>query len=281
MTDRGGRLSVVVLTSIPLGVEVVSALRALPEVGRLTLLTAPPARRRSILGLIRDIQRFEGTWGLLHAAARLAATLGGLHHRSSLGTHAQQCPKVAHFAVPDFNSAACRARLRELAPDLGVVVGTRILGSDVFAIPRFGCINLHLGAAPEFRGSSPGFYEMLQGVPEAGVTIHRVTDIVNGGNILLQERFPLEVAPEGDPIEYLGRYLAEVLGPNGIRLMATAVAGLARGTQAEVAQNGARAATYRRATYALKGELRLRVAERQAARRRLPSQRLTFTVTDP
>ena len=82
-----------------------------------------------------------------------------------------------------------------MAPDLGVVVGAPILRTELFSLPRLGCINLHLGAAPEFRGSSPGFYELLEGVAEVGVTVHRVTDTLDGGNILLQERFPLDIAP--------------------------------------------------------------------------------------
>ena len=61
----------------------------------------------------------------------------------------------------------------------------------------------HLGKAPEFRGSSPGFYELLAGVPQVGVTVHRVDDGLDSGPILLQRTFPLDPAPTGDPIQYL------------------------------------------------------------------------------
>ncbi len=168
-----------------------------------------------------------------------------------------------------------------MAPDLGVVVGTHVLHRDLFAIPRLGCVNLHLGAAPEFRGSSPAFYEMLEGVPEAGVTIHRVTEALDGGNILLQERFPLDIAPGIDPLQYLRRYLAEVLAPNGVRMMAAAVAAIAGGSQVETVQDPSRARTNRRATYALKQELRRRVAGRRGVPRTGPAPRLTWGATEP
>ena len=217
------RLSVVVLTSIRLGIEVTAALRALPQVGQLTLFTAPAAPDRTTASLIRTTWRHEGMRGLLNAALRKTRKAAHIQeNRSPAALAPRRCPKVAHFPMARFHSDICRARIAGLAPDLGVVVGTHILRGDLFNIPRLGCINLHLGAAPQFRGSSPGFYELLEGVPEAGVTIHRVTDTLDGGNILLQERFPLETAPEGDPVEYLRRYLAEVLCPNGVRMMAAA-----------------------------------------------------------
>ena len=76
---------------------------------------------------------------------------------------------------------------------------------------------------------------MLEGVAEVGVTVHRVTETLDGGNILLQERFPLDIAPSGDPVQYLRRYVAETLCPNGARMMAAAVVALARGTHVETA----------------------------------------------
>jgi folate-dependent phosphoribosylglycinamide formyltransferase PurN len=276
------RLSVVVLTSIPLGIEVAAALRALPEVGQLTLLTAPAAPDKSLAQQLRDTHRYEGLPGLLRAALRRARKMLRREDGRTLAAQAaRRCPSVAHFAMARFHSKACHARIEAMAPDLGVVVGTHILRSDLFSVPRLGCINLHLGAAPEFRGSSPGFYEMLEGVAEVGVTVHRVTDTLDGGNILLQERFPLDIAPEGDPLAYLRRYVAEVLGPNGIRMTAAAVVALARGTHAERPQDASRARTRRRALWALKRVLRRTVAERRVARPPVPVGRLTFRATDP
>lgn len=276
------KLSVVVLSSIPLGIEVAAALRALPEVGQLTLITAPAAPDKSIAHLLRDTHRYEGPPGLLSAAIRRTKKLLGLRERHVLAAlAARRCPSVAHFAMASFHSSGCRDWIAAMDPDLGVVVGTPILRTELISLPRLGCINLHLGAAPEFRGSSPGFYELLEGVAEVGITVHRVTETLDGGNILLQERFPLDIAPNDDPVQYLRRYVAETLCPNGARIMAAAVVALARGTHVERPQDGSKARTRRRATWALKMELRRTVAGRRAIQNPPLGGRLTFRATDP
>ncbi len=259
------RLNVVVLTSTPIGVEMAEGLSPVPEIAELTVVTSNGTpRRRSLVAKVRGILRYDGLSGLARAAsARL------LHPRRPRGGRptgallAERCPGVRHVHVASFWDASARETVRALAPDLGVVAGTYLLPPALFSIPRLGCVNLHLGRAPEFRGSSPGFYEMLGGVPEVGITIHRVTEALDGGNILRQELFPLELAPPGDPVAYLKRFQTEVLVPNGVRLMAATVAALARGEHAEQVQDLARGRVRRRATYALKRELRRRVEARR------------------
>ena len=105
---------------------------------------------------------------------------------------------------------------------------------------------------------------MLEGVGHVGVTVHRVTAALDGGPVLAQERFPLELAPAGDPLEYLRRYQWEMLVPNGARMMASVVAGLARGDVPERAQPAGRRPR-RRAVWPLKRELRRIVRARRAA----------------
>jgi methionyl-tRNA formyltransferase len=172
------------------------------------------------------------------------------------------CPACS-IHCDDLHTPSSIARLRELAPDLGIVFATYPLRPELFTIPRLGCLNLHLGRAPEFRGSSPGFYEMLEGVPEVGVTIHRVSEGLDAGPILLQEVFPLDLAPQEDPISYLQQYQAEILIPNGIRLMARAVERMAQGTAEERSQPAGHRPR-RRASHRLKQELRRLVAARRS-----------------
>lgn len=282
MAGTEPKISVVVLTSIPLGVEVTAALRRLPEVGQLALFTAPSAPGKSVARLVRDAYRYEGMPGLIEAARRRARKALGLQESQPIASQVSRlCPSVAHFAVARFHSESCRAQLDAMAPDLGVVVGTHVLRADLYSIPRLGCINLHLGYAPDFRGSSPGFYEMLAGVPESGVTVHRVTDTLDGGNVILRERFALDPAPPGDPMAYLKRYLADVLSPNGVRIMTAAVAGIARGTATETPQDASQGLVSRRSTYALKRELRRRVATRRAGAPAAVGRTLTLPATGP
>lgn len=258
-------LDLAVLTSGAKGVELAAALAPLPEVRSLTVVTTRLfPQRLGPLTKLRRMHRDEGVTGLLHTVlGRLLHPRGPRQGTDLAGLVGRLCPGATHIHYDDLHAPASLARLRELAPDLGVVFATCTLRREVFTIPRLGCLNLHLGRAPEFRGSSPGFYEMLQGVPEVGVTVHRVSDGLDAGPILLQEMFPLDLAPPEDPISYLTRYQAEILIPNGIRLMARAVEGMAQGRAEERAQlTGSR--PRRRASHKLKQELRRRVAARRS-----------------
>jgi methionyl-tRNA formyltransferase len=104
---------------------------------------------------------------------------------------------------------------------------------------------------------------MLKGVPTVGVTVHRISEGLDAGPIIAQESFPLDLTPDGDPISYLRRYQAEILIPNGVRLMADVVRRFAGGEVESRPQPGGGAPARPRATYRLKRELRRRVARRR------------------
>jgi folate-dependent phosphoribosylglycinamide formyltransferase PurN len=265
ITPSAHRLDVVVLTSAVLGIELAAALAGLNEVRSLTVVTTNVMRgRRNFREKLKGIYRHDGPAGVLRAGIRRI-------YRKDAGQDlaaavAARCPGIKHLHCADLHAPESLALLKDLNPDLGVVFAAYRLEPTVFTIPRLGCLNLHLGEAPEFRGSSPAFYEMLEGVPCVGVTVHRVTEGLDAGPILKQESFPIDLAPQGDPIAYLQSYQSQVLVPNGIRLMSEAVRLCALGQISEWPQGPAGRPTRRRATYQLKLELRRIVAGRRARR---------------
>ncbi len=120
-------------------------------------------------------------------------------------------------AVGNLNSAKAIQVLAECGADLGIVLGTRILKASTFTVPRLGCINLHKGKVPEYRGMPPGFWELYDGASSAGVTVHFVDkgldtgDIVATGSVSILET----ETPES---------LLEKLHAEGSRVLASAVA---------------------------------------------------------
>ena len=257
-------LSVVVLTSRALGVDLAAALSGIPEVRSLTVVTTRAGFRQSFYRKLRRMYLHEGVPGLLEAARRRLYPPAGGPTQDLANVVAEKCPGANHIHYDDLHAPEAVAHLRALAPDLGIVFATYRLRPEVFNAPRMGSLNLHLGRAPEFRGSSPGFYEMLEGAGEVGVTVHRVSEKLDEGPILLQETFPLDIAPPGDPMQYLKRYQVQVLVPGGTRLMVQAVQRIAHGVSEERVQ-GRGARPRPRATYRLQQELRRRVAERRVA----------------
>jgi methionyl-tRNA formyltransferase len=255
-----------------MGIELAARLAVLDEVRSLTVVTTRTApHRHGWLEKLRRLHRYDGPAGILREMAGRVRRLFGPNRREALARAvATRCPAARHLHCDDLHAAESIALLHSLAPDLGVVFAAYRLQPKVFTIPRLGCLNLHLGHAPEFRGSSPAFYELLEGVPEVGITVHRISEKLDAGPVIAQESFPLDLAPKQDPVSYLCRYQAEVLVPNGIRMMAEAVRQIAQGRVEERAQPLSPAPPRSRATYELKRELRRRVAIRRASNQEGP-----------
>lgn len=82
--------------------------------------------------------------------------------------------------------------IRALEPDSLVVVAFRILPRELFAMPRFGSFNVHPSLLPRGRGPAPIPWTLIRGETETGVTIIRLIEKIDGGDILAQERTPIE-----------------------------------------------------------------------------------------
>lgn len=266
MTDAATQLRVAVFSCGDLGCEVANALSAIPEVRGVCLVIAPYRRPVGIVGKVRQVWRTQGPAGFASIAADKVrrAISGAAYDGDETVAASRVAPAVETLHVSDFHDEECRAALRERAPDLGVLAGTYILRPEVFEIPRLGCINLHSGKAPEYRGAAPAFWELYNGEREVGITVHRVVASLDAGAIIAQETFPLDSAPLEDPTAYIARYRREVLRPNGVRMVVQAVADIARGTARECAQDPSRAAMYRTPGHREVRELRRRVGARRS-----------------
>lgn len=81
------------------------------------------------------------------------------------------------------------AILRELKPDLiAVAAYGKILPADILETPSLGCINVHSSLLPKYRGAAPINWAILNGEDETGVTIQRMAEGIDTGDILSQAR---------------------------------------------------------------------------------------------
>jgi methionyl-tRNA formyltransferase len=79
-------------------------------------------------------------------------------------------------------------QMKNLNPDLFVVVAFRILPKEVFEIPKFGSFNLHGSYLPKYRGAAPIQWALINGDTETGLTTFKLAERVDTGNIYLQEK---------------------------------------------------------------------------------------------
>ena len=125
--------------------------------------------------------------------------------------------------VSNLNAPAAVECLRQCDADLGIVMGTRILSRTVFSVPRLGCINLHKGEVPSYRGMPPGFWEIYDGCESAGVTVHFVDDGLDTGDVVGSATVPIH--PRDTPDS-----LRKKLDLLGARLLCETVEQIAAGT---------------------------------------------------
>lgn len=82
-------------------------------------------------------------------------------------------------------------QMKELQPDLFIVVAFRILPKEIFEIPKYGSFNLHASLLPKYRGAAPIQWALINGETETGLTTFKLAEKVDTGNIYLQTRMPI------------------------------------------------------------------------------------------
>lgn len=88
-------------------------------------------------------------------------------------------------------------QLREIQPDLIYVWSyPMILPEEIIKIPKYGCINVHLGLLPEYRGVNGVRWALLNGEEKTGVTIHFMDSGIDSGKIISRVTFP--ITPKDD-----------------------------------------------------------------------------------
>lgn len=99
--------------------------------------------------------------------------------------------------LANHNASEAWALLENLAPDLILVFGTRILVPETFGKARVISLNWHTGITPEYRGAKSEFWALYNGEPElVGLTLHIVDAGIDTGDPVAQHR--LEVTPADD-----------------------------------------------------------------------------------
>lgn len=125
-----------------------------------------------------------------------------------------------------------RAQFAALEADAAVVVAYRILPPSVFNIPRLGTLNVHPSLLPKYRGPAPLNWALINGDDETAVSVIRISEVVDAGGVVLQNRVKL------DPLETADD-LARRLAPMGGEMILEALQGLEDGSLRPIPQDEA------------------------------------------
>jgi methionyl-tRNA formyltransferase len=119
------------------------------------------------------------------------------------------------------------ARVRALKPDLLVSwFWTTRLPMSLVRAARLGGIGAHPSLLPRHRGPDPTYWAIASGDEETGVSVHRIEEEYDTGDVLAQERLAIDPA-------WNAWLLARALDRPSLRLLRATVARFARGERVE------------------------------------------------
>jgi hypothetical protein len=75
--------------------------------------------------------------------------------------------------------------------DLAFLFGFGIVRGDVLQAPSMGVLGIHHGDIREYRGRPVGFWELLDGRDAVGMTLQRISETLDGGEIVAFDTIPI------------------------------------------------------------------------------------------
>lgn len=128
-----------------------------------------------------------------------------------------------------------RAELEAIRPDAILVVAYgRIIPKWMLDLPRYGNLNLHGSLLPKYRGAAPVQWAIANGEHATGVTIMRLDEGLDTGDILLQRQ--MAIAPSMTAADVF-----PLLAETGADLMMQTLVGLEEGSIVPRKQDDAQA----------------------------------------
>ena len=93
------------------------------------------------------------------------------------------------------NFTSVLSQFKQLEPDIILVsCYARKLPLALLSIATIGSFNIHPSLLPSYRGPTPLFWQFRDGVDDFGITIHRMDDEFDTGNIVSQKKIKM---PDG------------------------------------------------------------------------------------
>ena len=139
------------------------------------------------------------------------------------------------YQPENFRQEETVQQLRELKPDVVAVVAYgRILPQNVLDIPPKGCINIHASLLPQYRGSAPYQWAVLDGLKETGVTAMYLCREMDAGDMIDTAQTP--IGPDETAGELLDR-----LAVLGAGLLSKTLGSIENGTAVATPQDSTKA----------------------------------------
>ncbi|CAE7551864.1 fmt [Symbiodinium natans] len=84
--------------------------------------------------------------------------------------------------------------LRQEKPDILLTAGFYVLPNHAISIPSMAAWNIHPSALPRYRGGLPFHAHILRGEKEMGVTLHRLTEVIDDPSTIVATSGPISLS---------------------------------------------------------------------------------------
>ena len=146
---------------------------------------------------LRRMLGFYGPWRTFRQGLRFLSSKLRAQSIESIAASAG-IPVVATQSVnqPDYLE-----KVRAIAPDVIVYVAApEIFKASLLELPPLGCINIHSGRLPAYRGMMPTFWQMLRGERVVTITVHYMAEKLDTGAVLATQSFALRPSDSLDRV---------------------------------------------------------------------------------
>lgn len=151
--------------------------------------------KKSLFQLARQMYDFYGPLDFLKMGIKFAAykTMAMLPFSSGISgwcTISQLCNRhgIGVIHESSVNGGPFLEKVKSMHLDLIISVAAPVIFKEkLIALPRLGCMNIHNGKLPRYRGMLPNFWQMYHGEKSVGVTIHEINPGIDDGRIILQK----------------------------------------------------------------------------------------------
>ena len=154
-------MKVVIASSSPVAIPLISALNASSTHQLLSLLTNPD----------------KATGRGMHVVANELATW-----TESLGINIQK---------PE-NNDELKKIIENIKPEIVITIAYgRIIPLELLEIPKYGWINVHFSLLPRWRGAAPVQWAILNGDKQTGITVFKLDKGMDTGPVYLEQATPI------------------------------------------------------------------------------------------
>ena len=129
---------------------------------------------------------------------------------------------IPYRIIHETNGEEFLANVRVLKPDLIVSYSApQIIKEPLLSYPKYGIINVHGSLLPDYRGCLPSFWYLYNGEKYAGATVHYMSEKIDDGGILKQEKIDISACKSMFQLMRLTKELGGELMVSTVRMIAS------------------------------------------------------------